>query len=91
MAKCGVTPHLCDVVDLSLRLLGGISHTVFHSGHTSLPYYKVHKGSLFFTSLLTHVICLLFDDSHSDLCEVPHCVVLNIITCVCVYVCVCTA
>ena len=33
----------------------------------------VHEGSLFSTSLLTFVICVLFDDSHSDSCEVmPH-------------------
>ena len=34
----------------------------------------VYKGSLFSTSLPTFVICRLFDDSHSDRCEViSHC------------------
>ena len=34
----------------------------------------MHKGSLFFTSLPTLVICCLFDNSHSDRCEaISHC------------------
>ena len=35
---------------------------------------KVYEGSFFSTSLPTFVICGLFDDSHSDRCEViSHC------------------
>ena len=34
----------------------------------------MYKGSLFSTSSSTSVICVLFDDSHSDRCEViSHC------------------
>ena len=34
----------------------------------------VYEGSLFFTSSPTFVICVLFDDSHSDWCEmISHC------------------
>ena len=34
----------------------------------------VYKGSLFSTSLPIFIICVLFDDSRSDRCEViPHC------------------
>ena len=34
----------------------------------------VYEVSLFFTSLPTFVICILFEDSHSDKCEViSHC------------------
>ena len=45
-------------------------HTVFHSGCTNLHSQKLYKGSLF----STFVICTLFDENHSDKCEViSHC------------------
>ena len=43
---------------------------VFYSGYTNLHFYQVYKGSLFSTFLPTFVIFVLFDDSHSDRCEV---------------------
>ena len=46
-------------------------HTIFHSGCTNLRFPStVHQGSLFSTFSPTFVICVLFDDSHSDRCEV---------------------
>ena len=46
-------------------------HTVFHSGCTNFTFPPtVYKASLFSTSSPTFVICVLFDDSHSDICEV---------------------
>ena len=46
-------------------------HTVFHRGCTNLHFHKQwHKGSFFSTSLTTFFICCLFDDGHSDRCEV---------------------
>ena len=46
---------------------------VFHRGSTHLHFHQVYKCSLFSTSLPTF-ICVLFDDGHSDRCEViSHC------------------
>ena len=45
--------------------------TAFHSDCTKFTFPPtVHKSSLFSTSLTTFVILCLFDDSHSDRCEV---------------------
>ena len=43
-------------------------HTVFHSGCFNLHSHQVYEGSIFCTSSPTFVICVLFDDSHSDRC-----------------------
>ena len=52
-------------------------HTIFYSGCTNLHSPPtVYKLFFFFTSLPTFVICVLFDDSHSDRCEVISTVVL---------------
>ena len=50
-------------------------HTVFHVGFTTLhPPQAVYKNSLVSTSSLIFVICIPFDDSHSDRCGViSHC------------------
>ena len=45
--------------------------TVFYSGCTNL---HSHQHSIFCTFLPTFVVCVLFDNSHSDRCEViTHC------------------
>ena len=47
-------------------------HTVLHNGCTFPP--TVYKGSISSTSLPPFVVCVLFDDNHSDRCEVlSHC------------------
>ena len=46
-------------------------HTVFHSSCCTnlLSHQTAYKGFLFSTSSPMFVICVLFDDGHSDLCE----------------------
>ena len=47
-------------------------HTVLHSVCTFLP--TVQEGTLFSTPSPAFIVCRLFDDGHSDLCEViSHC------------------
>ena len=62
------------IVVLFFSLLRDL-HTVFHSGYywfTFLP--TVQEGSLFSTPSPAFIVCRLFDDGHSDKCEViPHC------------------
>ena len=50
-------------------------HTISHSGYTNLySHQQSRRGCLFSTLSPAFIICRLFDDSHSDCCEVvPHC------------------
>ena len=49
-------------------------HTVFHSSCNVYISINRWEGSLFFTPFPVFAICKLFDDGHSNWCELlPHC------------------
>ena len=53
--------------------------TVFHSGCTGFHTQTEHNGSLSTTSMSTLVISCLFEDNHSNRCQViPHVVLIYI-------------
>ena len=47
-----------------------LNNTVVHSGFTNLHSHQQYKDSLSSALSPAFVICRLFDDGHSDLCEV---------------------
>ena len=52
-------------------------HTILHSGHTNLHFQQCKRISFFSTlsqslHLRPFIICRLFDDGHSDWCDVIH-------------------
>ena len=49
-------------------------HVAPHSGGTNLHSHKQCRRVLFSTPSPAFIVCRLFDDGHSDQCEViPHC------------------
>ena len=49
-------------------------HTFFHSGCIDLHSHQQYECSLFSTPSPAFIVCRLFDDGHSDQCEViSHC------------------
>ena len=62
--------HIVVLCSVFLRNL----HSVFHSGYTNFHSHQHYESSLFPTSLPTSVVCVLFNDKHSDRWEVTsHC------------------
>ena len=71
MPSSGIAGSYGNSIFSFLRTL----HTVFHSGCTNLhSHQQCREGSLFSTPSPAFVICRLFNDAHSNWCEViPHC------------------
>ena len=71
MPRSGIAGSYGDFIPSFLRNL----YTVFHSGYMNLHSTKSAKEcSLFSTPSPAFIVCRLFDDGHSDPCEViSHC------------------
>ena len=71
MPRSGIAGSYDGFIPRFLRNL----HTAFHSGCINLhSHQQVQEGSLSSTPSSAFIVCRLFDDGHSDLCEViAHC------------------
>ena len=70
MPRSGIAGSYGGFIPSFLRTL----HTVFRSGSIKLHSHQQCKGFLFSTPSPAFIVCRLFDESHSDRCEViSHC------------------
>ena len=68
--RSGIAESYADFIPSFLRNL----HTILYSGCYQFRFpSRVQECSLFSTPSPAFIVCRLFDDDHSDWCEVIHC------------------
>uniref|UniRef100_A0A8C9DW97 Uncharacterized protein n=1 Tax=Phocoena sinus TaxID=42100 RepID=A0A8C9DW97_PHOSS len=77
MPRSGIYPdHMVVAGSYGSSILSflGNRHTVLHNGRTNLhSHQQCRRVPFFSTPAPAFIICRLFDDGHSDLCEVLPC------------------